>query len=351
MYQQVLEWGDQGIPQKGVLIAHAGLANVLCELNQLDAALVHVHSGIEQLEQVGGPGAALWLYRALARVYYSQGNWRDALEALDQAYKSGQNAQIPFVMAQAAALRARVNLAHGDLNAARDWATESGIDPSDPETSQSGLREIEYLTYARVLTSFGLHPDAISLLDRLLEPSLAEARIGSAIEIQALQSLIFKNLGNASHALECLEQALNLAEQEGYVRVFLDEGEPMRLLLAEYQSVLKKRIGATTKGSSLRLLTYTDKLLAAFATPAPIAPQEFETAIERLSEREMEILRLINEGLSNQEIAEILVIAVSTVKSHINHLYGKLGTQRRTQAISVARDLGLLPNDPPLIQD
>lgn len=94
--------------------------------------------------------------------------------------------------------------------------------------------------------------------------------------------------------------------------------------------------------SSLRMLAYTEKLLAAFSQPTPIETQGTGTVIEALSERELEILRLISMGLTNQEIAYTLVIAVSTVKSHINSLYAKLGTKRRTQAMAIARELGLL---------
>ena len=342
MYRQVLAWSDRGIPQKGALIAHAGLANILYEQDRLDSALAHLQSGIEQLEQVGGPGAALWLYRTLARVQQAMGNWTDALDALDWAYKSGQIANIPFVMAQAASLRARILLAQGDLEAASAWAADSGLDPEAPEASHSGLREMEYLMFARVLSAQGLHLKALALLERLLEPSLAEERRGSAIEILVLQGLILQTQGNATRAQECLERALTLAEPEGYIRVFVDEGEPMHLLLLDYQEIIKKKIGEGMENESLRLLTYTGKLLAAFSQPTRVIAKETGDMLEPLSERELEILRFISMGLSNQEIAEILVIAVSTVKSHINHLYGKLGTQKRTQAIAIARDLGLL---------
>jgi ATP/maltotriose-dependent transcriptional regulator MalT len=344
MYLQVLAWSDNSIPQKGALVAHAGLANVLYEQDRLDAALAHAQSGIEQLEQVGGPGAALWLYRTLARVQQAKGNRTGALEALERVYQSGQSAQVTFVIAQAAALRAQVLLAQGDLEAATAWAADSGLDARDSEASHSGLRELEYLTFARVLAAQGLHLEALSLLERLLEPSLAEGRRGSTIEILSLQGLVFQTGGNATRALECLEHALTLAEPEGYVRVFVDEGEPMRRLLADLQSILKQKVSTTVDNSSLRLLAYTEKLLSVFPSPNQVTPNEIGTMLEPLSEREMEILLLISTGLTNQEIAHTLVIAVSTVKSHINNLYSKLGTRRRTQAIAIARERGLLSN-------
>jgi LuxR family maltose regulon positive regulatory protein len=342
MYQQVLAWTDHSSPQKGALIAHAGLANVLCELGQLDDALTHVQSGLDQLEQVGGPGATLWLYRTQARILQAKGNWIDALDGLNLAYLSGQRAKIPFVMTQTSALRARILLAQGDLEAATVWAADSGLDHEDPEANHSGLREMEYITLARVLSAQGKHAETLALLERLLETALAEERCGSAIEILALQSLAFQTQGNRVRALEYLENALTLAEPEGYIRTFVDEGFPMSVLINDFQALIRNKISNTISDASFRLLTYTDKLLAAFSQPAPAGESKSEAIIASLRERELAILRMIAMGLSNQEIAEILVIAVSTVKSHINHLYGKLGTNRRTQAIAIARELGLL---------
>jgi LuxR family maltose regulon positive regulatory protein len=144
------------------------------------------------------------------------------------------------------------------------------------------------------------------------------------------------------YAFQFLEHTLKLAESEGFIRFFVDEGEPMRLLLSEFQSKLNQKLGVAIEDSSLWLLTYTDKLLAAFSKPVPSARSKAKPLPEPLSERELHILHLIAAGRTNQEIADALMIAVSTVKSHINNLYGKLGTNRRTEAIAIARELGLL---------
>jgi LuxR family maltose regulon positive regulatory protein len=145
--------------------------------------------------------------------------------------------------------------------------------------------------------------------------------------------------------LVSLERALTLAEPEGYVRTFLDEGEPARMLIDESRLAIAKR----APGNS-RLLAYVKRLLSDFSgerlalTPDPISDQQavISALVDPLSERELEILDLIASGLSNKEIADILVISVSTVKSHINNLYGKLGTHSRTQAIAIARNMGML---------
>jgi LuxR family maltose regulon positive regulatory protein len=154
--------------------------------------------------------------------------------------------------------------------------------------------------------------------------------------------MVMQTQGNADRALTFLERALSLAEPEGYIRVFVDEGEPMRSLLAEFQSTIKKRPQAGSDESSFRLLAYANKLLAAFSGPGPAVTPTSESLPESLSERELEILRLIQAGLTNQEIADQIVIAVSTVKWHINHLYAKLGVHTRTQALARAKELGLL---------
>jgi LuxR family maltose regulon positive regulatory protein len=246
-------------------------------------------------------------------------------------------------MAQAAALRARLLLARGDLEAATAWAAKSGLDPLDPQVDRPGMREVEYITLARVLAAGGRRPEALDLLERLLRPAQVEDRRGAAIEILALQAVIFQAAGDARSAQARLERALLLAEPEGFVRSFLDEGEPMRRLLLDCRAGLRKQPGAGA-GEALRLLGYTARLLAAFPPPAD-APLP-GAGPEPLSERELDVLRLIADGRANREIADTLVIAVSTVKTHVNNLYGKLGAGRRTEAVAIARSLGLLDDQP-----
>ena len=342
MYQQVLAWADHGLPQRGAVMAHSGLANILCEYNQLDAAITHLQLGSEQLQHVGGVWVALELYRSLARVHFAQGNWTEALNALNLASQNGQKAEVDLVAKQAAALQAQMELVCGNLGAGKDWAESSGLSSNDQEASHPGLREVEYLAYARILAAEGRRAEALSLLERLLQSAQAEERNGNAITIIAIQALVYHAQVNTSRAFERLECALTLADPEGFLRTFIDEGEPMHRLLLDYQSKIKKRISDSVDSESLRLLAYTDKLLAAFSKTVSDQQPGHETIAESLSERELDILRLVATGRSNQEIADILVIAMSTVKSHINSIYGKLGTNRRTQAVVIARDAGFL---------
>jgi LuxR family maltose regulon positive regulatory protein len=342
IYQQVLSWSKHGIPQRGTIMAHSGLANILCELNQVEDARSHLQLGLEQLQQVGGAWVAFELYRSLARVCVSQGDLASAITALNQASESGKNARVDFVATQVAALRAWVQLAQGNLMAAESWAVNNGLSPHDLEVSRPGLREIEYLSFARVLSAQGKHTQAYSLLEGLLNAAKDEGRNTSAITILAVQAVINQALGNRTLALEHLEHALTLARPEGFIRTFVDEGELMYLLLLDYQTRIKEKTSDGLDGSSSNLLTYVDKLLAAFSQDIPVEKSMQDGIFEPLSERELEILRLIAAGKTNQEIADMLVVAVSTVKSHINNLYGKLSTNRRTEAIEIARQRGLL---------
>jgi ATP/maltotriose-dependent transcriptional regulator MalT len=342
MYKQVLDWAGPALPQKGGVMAHAGCAAILYERNQLGFALEHIELGLNQVDQVGGAWSAYVLNRVLARIQHAQGHWSDAFETLDRAYQLGKAAKVSLVVAQAAALQACLQLSKGDLDAAAGWALESGLNPDDLDASHPGWKEIEYLALARILAAQGKHPEALSLLDRLSNAAEAEGRFGDAIAIYVVQALVNQASGNHASGYDSLEKALILAEPEGYMRIFLDEGEPMRLLLTDIQHILIQRAGGVKGSGMLRLLRYVDEVLAAFPGEKPSAANQPHLFLEPLSERELEILQLIAAGHSNQEIADILIIALSTVKSHINSIYGKLGTHKRTQAVALAREKGLL---------
>jgi LuxR family maltose regulon positive regulatory protein len=220
------------------------------------------------------------------------------------------------------AARARLWLAQGNLAAASRWAQASRLTLNDASGYE---REFEYITLSRVLIAQGRPDQALLFLVRL--PTLAEpmGRIGRVIQILNLQALAYQVQGDEVQALVALRRSLSLAEPEGYIRSFVDEGEPMAHLL---RRALARGI---TPG-------YASRLLAAFGESPPAA----QALVEPLTARELEVLRLVAGGLSNREIAQQLVVAVSTVKSHINHLYGKLEVKNRTQAVARAQELGLL---------
>ncbi len=231
-------------------------------------------------------------------------------------------------------------LAQGRLRDARRWAQEQGLSSED---ALSFLREFAHITLARLLIAEGMHAptgstmhEAIHLLDRLQHAAEAGGRSGSMIEIGVVQALAHQAQGNLAPALAALDRALRLAEPEGYIRIFVDEGPPMAHLLR----------AAATRGI---MPGYTDTLLAAFPErnnqapvqnprPSALSPQPLE---EPLSERELDVLRLFRTELNGPEIADRLMVSLNTMRTHTKHIYTKLGVTNRRAAVQRAEDLDL----------
>ena len=321
-------------------LAYQGLSKLYYEWNDLDAAERYSRQGIEYGQRGGLIGLEFNSLSVLASTLQAQGNSSGADEMLRKIAVINDQNHHPIYTSHSAAWEARLRLQQGHIEQAILWAESCGLKIKDTEWPYP--RAVEYLTLARVLIAQGKFEGVEGILDQLFQAAEENKRTGDLIEILIQQASYWYALNKKDHALQLIERALTLAKSEGFVRSFVDEGEPIRSLLLECQSSINTRIGVAIDNESLRLLTYTDKLLAAFSQLAPMEKIKVEPNIEPLSEREFDILRLIATGRSNNEIAEILVIALSTVKSHINNLYGKLGTNRRTEAISIARDLGLL---------
>ncbi len=345
-YQEALELG-QGVGRRPVPfagMAYVGRAGVLYEWNDLDAAGQHALEGV-RLSKLGGFIAyQVFGHALLARVCEAQGDRDGALEHIEQAERLGQGSDYALVTALAAELRVRLWLAQGDLLAAARWAQKRQLQPAD-ELDAAG--EVEQAAVARTLIAQDRLNEALRLLASLSGAAQTAGRTAHVIKVQALQALAFQAQGEDGRALSALEHALSLAEPEGYVRTFVDEGEPMAHLLTQILEAQRKGRdalaerggGAETHGIAPR---YVSRLLAAFGESPQVTSPSVQGLVEPLTERELEVLRLIAGGLSNREIAQQLVVAVSTVKSHINHLYGKLEVKNRTQAVARAQELGLL---------
>jgi LuxR family maltose regulon positive regulatory protein len=241
----------------------------------------------------------------------------------------------------------RLAVARGDLPAVERWVRDCSL---SVEEEIPPLLEEESITLARALLVLGKAGAAVRLLARLLDAVKRGGRLGRGIEIQALQALAHRAQGVQDRALAALTEAVGLAEPEGYLRTFLDEGEPMASLLLDLRSHLAGQVARTGDRDPGRLQAYVGELLAAFAVeagmPSALGSERARVAgaglVEPLSERELEVLRLVAAGLTNQAIADRLFIAVSTVKSHTNSIYGKLGVRNRTQPIAQARAMDLL---------
>ena len=318
------------------------------EWNDLGAAQSHLEQGMEVVVQgtlIVDADVILMGYLSMARLQQALGDGNGALATLEELeHLTQQRNFVAPLLARVAAVKARVWLAQGELMAAFRWAETSGLRADDELTYP---QEGEYLTLARVLTAQGQEDpsggpldDALGLLDRLLKAAEDGGRMGSVIEILVLRALALKERGDPSEALAALERALMLAEPEGYVRAFVDEGGPMAALLSEFLNAQRKGPREARHGI---LLDYVRRLLAAFESPRPSAEPSTELLLlAPLTAREREVLNLIASGLSNREIAGRLFVEVSTVKSYANSIFRKLGVQSRTQAVAEARTLHLI---------
>ena len=359
-YQQSLQLASAHESEAQRITAHhyLGLAMLYHEMGNDEAAAQHLQKSLALGEQSTLMDWSYRRYLAQARLSKSKGDLETALDLLDEAKRFYVRTPIPDIR-PIDALKARVYLRQGQLSKARDWVREHGLSIDD---EPSYLREFEHLILARMLIAEYQSSqveqsilEALGLLERLLKAAEDGKRMGSMLEILVVQALAHQAQSHISQAFVSLERALTLAQPEGYLRIFVDEGEPVRSLILDFRSWIEKQ----ARGQDHELLGYLNKLLSAF--PQPSHMQELKTPepalysdarvglsapksamIEPLSQRELEVLKLIAQGLSNHEISERLFLALSTVKGHNRIIFGKLQVQRRTEAIARARELGLL---------
>jgi LuxR family transcriptional regulator, maltose regulon positive regulatory protein len=323
--------------------AQVGMAAVLYERGQLDAALRHATQGTALCRQLGYSPPLVAGLATLARIRQTQGDRAGARAAIAEAEQVGLSPAMVGLLNPVPALRARLALAHGGLAEAAHWVQARGLAPDD---QLSYPREDEYLVLARLLLAEHAHDRGLGLLERLHTLAAAQGRVASVIEILALQALARAAAGDERGALTALAEALTLAAPEGHLRVFVDEGAPMATLLGRLATAQRAGRVAVVRGVPP---DYLDRLEDAFARDgAPIGQQRGRIAavppglVAPLSARELEVLELLAAGRSNQAIAEELVITLDTVKRHVTHILDKLGAANRTQAVTRARALGLL---------
>jgi LuxR family maltose regulon positive regulatory protein len=316
------------------------LGDVLCEWNQLDSAEQHLVQGMGLVKDTATADAEMITrgYLALARLHQARGEITQVRETLDAfALVSRERGYAPALVADGDALLAQVELTGGNLAAAIRWADASSVSISEELRYQ---REREYLTLARVRIAQGREtptgpflPEVLVFLGRLLEDAEAKMRMRSVLEVLLLRALALQAQGEQFEAMTALGRALALAEPEGFIRIFVDEGIPMVTLLR-------------TAHQQKMSLAYVETLLKAsgelIRAELYRSSSDSSLLIQPLTAREREVLRLLFEGASNRAIAEYLVLSVNTVKKHIYNICGKLGVQSRTQAIAKARALNLL---------
>jgi len=342
-YQQVLGLATQSGRKLPVIgLAYVGYAEILYQWNDLAGAAQQVEIGLalsppSDLTYSDGP---LHRYSILARIRQAKGDQEGTLAALQLAKATAHQTGIALDGERAAALEALMQLRLGQPARANQWAQIYGQTLTEAE-QLTYLHEFETLVFVRVLLAQNRAEQVLALFAHWLPIVEAAQRLGSLLEMFMLQAMAFATEGQVDAAMRSLTRALTLAEPEGYIRLFVDEGELMRMQMAAFEK----------QNLEPRLQAYVDKILAAF-TRQPVTSidledsrarkSEIQNLVEPLSQREREVLQLIAAGLSNTAIAEQLVVSVGTVKTHLKHIYGKLAVQSRTQAVAQARTLGLL---------
>ena len=353
--EQLLRYlADQGEPiSPDAAELHRELGELYLERDQRQAAAQQFLKSKEIGEKVELP---IWRYRwiiAQARLDAIQGNPDAALALLDEAGRLYVRTPLPDSH-PIAAMKVRVWLRHGGLAQALAWVREQGLSVDD---DLSFLREYDYLTLARTLIAqyrqerrqTSIHA-AARLLDRLLRSAEIGCRMGSVIEILTVQALVHQAQGNIPSALVSLNRALTLAEPEGFVRVFADEGRPLGELLAQLEAEqptwrAKAYIRQLQSAMDLRRVVSTSTGVPAErqeSLPRSKPANSAHALIEPLSAHELDVLRLLGTEMSGPEIARERVVSLNTIRTQTQHIYAKLGVNNRRAAVRRAEELGLL---------
>jgi LuxR family maltose regulon positive regulatory protein len=355
----------EAIYESGLQLAKDSLHSAAAETDELYLGLSELHrewgdferatSLLQTLTESAGraehAGNRRRWCESMARVAESRGDLPSALRLLDEAERVDVRSPLPRLR-PIAAMRARIWITQGKLREAAGWAKEQRLSVDD---DLSYAREFEHITLARLLIARyrSQHDestirDALMLLERLLIEASRGGRKPGVIEVLVLEALAHDAMSNNRAALDPLERALLLGESEGYLRIFVDEGNVMRDLL---RHATQRGIGGDYTRSVLRAFDEpTSRRPEQREGPAPLRGAAFTLRpvgvaggpIQSLTARELEILRLIAVGLRNQQIADQLSISTPTVKRHVANAYAKLGVSHRTEALVRAHALNIL---------
>jgi LuxR family maltose regulon positive regulatory protein len=325
--------GEQGgAVLRGTADMYVGMSEIACERDDLHAARQFLLRSQELGDHTGLPQNRYRWRVAMARVRQAEGDLGGALDLLNEAERLYVSDFFPNVR-PVPALRARVWIAQGRLGEALGWAREQGLSVDD---DLSYLREFEHITLARLLLARhqtegaeSFAREAARLLERLLLAAEAGGRTGRVIEILVLRARAHQALGDSPAAVGCVDRVVTLAEPEGYVRVFADQGRPMTSLLR-----------AASKQAPGR--DYVRQLLATASGIEHSGPAG-QALIEPLSDRELDVLRLLGSELDGPAIARELMVSLNTMRTHTKNIYTKLGVTNRRAAVRRAAELGLLP--------
>ncbi len=335
--QSAREAGTLSSPMAGIALAGSG--GILYEQNRLEEAEKNLLAGIELGRQWANWEIVLPAYLTLSRLRAARNQASQAALALDELDAFARKSQVTWGLSLMEANRALFWARSGDRLKGKEWLEAH---PNPASGSIPIMAESEAILRLYILLTCEDYSTAAALAAELLTQAEAGERWGRLIEVLTLHSLALYAVGDKNNALAGLEQALVLAHPEGFTRLFLDLGRPMKRLLNDYLMRDQARP---------ELVDFTKDLLALFdgeaGNTAGPALSEAETSQPRssrglLTERELEVLRLIADGYTNQEIADRLVVSLNTVKTHVKAVLGQLEVSNRTQATARARELGLL---------
>ncbi len=364
-YEQAIDLATdtrgQHLPIAGIPLS--GLGNLFREWDDLDQAVQYLQAGIELIKNWGQLGAING-YTALARTYQALGDIQGVNEAMQAAKQAATDLDVLRLGdGIIAGHQATLCVWQGNINAATRWIEERGYQEASivpdalikrvTDSPTPLLLAFEYMTLAGVRLAQQKPDQALAVLKPLSRVVEDAGWNGTLINVLALQAMAVRALGDEPEAIRVLDRALTLAEPEGFVRVFVDEGEPMLSLIADFRSLLHNRLSTEVDARKNRLLAYTTRLLSAFGIPPAAVrsdqpsltsqqPTVAGSLIEPLSNREIQVLRLLSAGLSSTEIAEKLIISPHTVRSHMKSIYGKLDIHSRYEAVERARAMGLI---------
>ena len=309
---------------------HVGMSEWCREAGEMDVAVEHLRAGKVDGARVALPENRHRWFVAMARIRESEGDLDSAFDLLSEAERLYVRGFVPDVT-PIDSMKVRIAITQRRFTFALAWVEEQGLSAAD---DVSYLREYRHVTLARLLIARhrvdrqGAIDEAIGLLGRLLAAAEDAGRGGSVNEILLLTALAHQAHGQMELAMVPLARVLDLAEPEGFVRLFVDEGQPMLELLGE----------ASRRGVAPR---YVQRLQNAFAT-AQRAPAVAPSSLEALSERELHVLRLLASELNGPQIARELFVSLNTFRTHTRHIFDKLGVNSRQSAVRRARELGLL---------
>jgi len=333
--------GEQDAPSLAVV--YGGYADLLYAWNELDAAQAQVTRVLELSRRSGHVAALAYGNVVQARLLLARGDLAGAEQALaiaSELRRRGMPAWVaPHIVSQQVALA----LARNDLAAAEQALLQTGIAATD---SLHHTREVIHLAHLRLLLHQGRDQnharldDADELARRILAAAMRADRMGRVLEVLLLRAQVSHIQGDVDAACADVMQALTLGESEGYVRIFVNEGEPLRVLVGAVRRRLAQQLAELGPSPA-----YVDRVLAAFPPVEAAAsggPSTLPPLVEPLTERELEVLRLMAEGLTYDEVAQRLIVSLNTVRYHVKGLYGKLGVDKRMAAIEQARAYGLL---------